>query len=230
MCFLPQDEEARDFAVKQFEHFIEGREARRCSAGATCRPTPTGLGKAVIERMPVIRQAIVGRGPNVADQDAFERKLLAIRKQTQNPLAELAKKHKLPGLPQLYMPSFSTRTVVYKGLLLAPQVEQLLRGPAQSADASRRSALVHQRFSTNTFPSLEAGAPLPLHRPQRRDQHGARQRQLDERAPAHAWNPTCSAPTSTRCGRSSRTASRTPPASTTRSSCWSPAATRWRTR
>ena len=63
--------------------------------------------------------AIVGRGPKLADQDAFERKILAIRKQTQNPLAELAKKHKLPGLTQLYMPSFSTRTVVYKGLLLA---------------------------------------------------------------------------------------------------------------
>ena len=47
----------------------------------------TGLGEAVIETMPVIRQAIIGRGPKITDQDAFERKLLAIRKQTQNNLA-----------------------------------------------------------------------------------------------------------------------------------------------
>jgi hypothetical protein len=72
--------------------------------------------------MPVIRQCIVGRGDNCADQDAFERKLLAIRKQTQNPLKALAEKHGLPGITELYMPSFSTRTIVYKGLLLATQV------------------------------------------------------------------------------------------------------------
>ena len=108
--------------------------------------------------MPVIRQAIVGRGPKLADQDAFERKLLAIRKQTQNPLAELEKKHKLPGLPQLYMPSFSTRTVVYKGLLLAPQVGSFyedLRNPLTESAL----ALVHQRFSTNTFPSWKLAHP-----------------------------------------------------------------------
>ena len=92
------------------------------------------------------------------DQDAFERKILAIRKQTQNPLVELAKKHKLPGLAQLYMPSFSTRTVVYKGLLLAPQVESFyddLRNPLTESAL----ALVHQRFSTNTFPSWRLAHP-----------------------------------------------------------------------
>src|SRR5438046_2123424 len=83
---------------------------------------------------------------------------LTIGKQTQNPLAELAKKHRLPGLTQFYMPSFSTRTVVYKGLLLAPQVEGFycdLQNPlTQSA-----LALVHQRFSTNTFPSWKLAHP-----------------------------------------------------------------------
>src|SRR3546814_9045913 len=78
--------------------------------------------KTVLEEMPVIRQAIVGRGDNVKHQVAFERKLLAIRKQTQNPLAEIARKQNLPELSQFYMPSFSSRTVVYKGLLLAGQV------------------------------------------------------------------------------------------------------------
>ena len=140
MCFLPQDDKARDFAVKRFEHFVkvERPEAARLARRAD-RHRPAWA-RRCIERMPVIRQAIVGRGPKLADQDAFERKLLAIRKQTQNPLADLAKKHKLPGLPQLYMPSFSTRTVVYKGLLLAPQVGSFyedLRNPLTAVGARR---------------------------------------------------------------------------------------------
>ena len=157
MCFLPQDEAARAFAIKRFEHFIkvEGQTL----IGWRDVPTDlTGLGKTVIATMPVIRQAIIGRGTRVADQDAFERKILAIRKQTQNPLVELGKKHKLPGLPEFYMPSFSSRTVVYKGLLLAHQVESFyddLRNPlTQSA-----MCLVHQRFSTNTFPSWRLAHP-----------------------------------------------------------------------
>ena len=80
-------------------------KARCCWAGAMCRPTTSGLGKTVLDAMPVIRQAFIGRGAESADQDAFERKLLAIRKQTQNPLAGLADKHKLPALTELYMPS-----------------------------------------------------------------------------------------------------------------------------
>ncbi|MFZ5781411.1 MAG: glutamate synthase large subunit [Pseudomonadota bacterium] len=157
MFFLPQDEKARAFAVKRFEHFVKVEKQKLLG----WRDVPVdlaGLGKAVIDSMPVIRMAIVGRGPKVADQDAFERKILAIRKQTQNPLIDLEKKHKLPGLTQLYMPSFSSRTVVYKGLLLAHQVEGFyedLRNPlTQSA-----LCLVHQRFSTNTFPSWRLAHP-----------------------------------------------------------------------
>ena len=83
-------------AVSQFEHFLQVE--KQPLIGWRDVPTDTtGLGEAVLAQMPVIRQAIIGRGPNVTDQDAFERKLLAIRKQTQNPLAELAAKHNLPG-------------------------------------------------------------------------------------------------------------------------------------
>src|SRR6266567_4418207 len=157
MCFLPQDAKARDFAVRRFAHFIKV-EGQTLLGWRDVPTDTTGLGKTVLEQIPVIRQAIVGRGARVKDQDAFERKLPTIRKQTQNPLAELAKKHRLPGLTQFYMPSFSTRTVVYKGLLLAPQVEGFycdLQNPlTQSA-----LALVHQRFSTNTFPSWKLAHP-----------------------------------------------------------------------
>ncbi|MBK6719337.1 MAG: glutamate synthase large subunit [Sphingomonadales bacterium] len=157
MCFLPRDEAARDFATAHFESFIV-KEGQILIGWRDVPVDPQGLGSAVLEQMPVIRQAIVGRGASTPGQDAFERKLLALRKQTQNPLAALAEKHELPGLAELYMPSFSSRTLVYKGLLLAGQVGSFyedLRNPlTQSA-----LALVHQRFSTNTFPSWKLAHP-----------------------------------------------------------------------
>ncbi|WP_436012790.1 glutamate synthase large subunit [Phenylobacterium sp. LjRoot219] len=157
MCFLPQDEEARSAAVQQFEHFLSV-EKQPLIGWRDVPVNLNGLGEAVLASMPVIRQCFIGRGPNIADQDAHERKLLAVRKQIQNPLAELAAKRNLPGLSQLYIPSLSTRTVVYKGLLLADQVggfyEDLKNPVATSA-----LALVHQRFSTNTFPSWKLAHP-----------------------------------------------------------------------
>ncbi|MFA7602368.1 MAG: glutamate synthase large subunit [Novosphingobium sp.] len=157
MCFLPQDEAARNFAVGHFEQFI-AKEGQTLIGWRDVPITLDGLGKAVIASMPVIRQCFIGRGPNCEDQNAFERKLLAIRKQAQNPLAALAVKHGLPGLTELYMPSFSSRTIVYKGLLLATQVGSFyedLRNP----DCVSALGLVHQRFSTNTFPSWKLAHP-----------------------------------------------------------------------
>ena len=108
--------------------------------------------------MPVIRQCVIARGEGCADGDAFERKLVVIRKQTLNPLAALEEKHGIPGLSTAYIPSFSSRTVVYKGLLLANQVGSFyddLRDP----DCVSALGLVHQRFSTNTFPSWRLAHP-----------------------------------------------------------------------
>src|SRR5579863_8207856 len=92
MCFLPQDEAARELAIGQFEHFIRV-EGQQLIAWRDVPVDPTGLGEAVLASMPVIRQAIIGRGARVKDQDAFERKLLVIRKQTQNPIKALADKY-----------------------------------------------------------------------------------------------------------------------------------------
>ncbi|MEO0061758.1 MAG: Ferredoxin-dependent glutamate synthase 1, partial [Pseudomonadota bacterium] len=157
MCFMPQDAAARDFITSQFEKFI-AKEGQTLIGWRDVPTTQDGLGKAVLESMPVIRQCFIARGANCPDQDAFERKLIVIRKQTQNPLAALAEKHDMPGLTQLYMPSFSSRTVVYKGLLLATQVGSFyddLRDP----DCVSALGLVHQRFSTNTFPSWKLAHP-----------------------------------------------------------------------
>ena len=157
MCFLPQEEAARNFVVAKFEKFV-AKEGQRLIGWREVPVTLDGLGKTVIGSMPVIRQCFVGRGENCADQDAFERKLLAIRKQTQNPLEAMAKKHDLPGLTELYMPSFSSRTIVYKGLLLATQVGSFY-DDLRDADFVSALGLVHQRFSTNTFPSWKLAHP-----------------------------------------------------------------------
>ena len=157
MCFLPRDNEARDFAIRHIEHFIRA-EGQPLVGWRDVPIDTTGLGERVIETMPVIRQAIIAAYPALPDQDAFERKILTIRKQTLNTLTALSQQHGLPGLPELYMPSFSTRTLVYKGLLLAPQVGsfyQDLRNPLTVSAL----ALVHQRFSTNTFPSWRLAHP-----------------------------------------------------------------------
>jgi hypothetical protein len=70
MCFLPQDEAARAFAIARFEHF--GKVEGQSLIGWRDVPVDlTGLGKTVIATMPVIRQAIIGRGKKITDQDAF---------------------------------------------------------------------------------------------------------------------------------------------------------------
>src|SRR5215469_8452335 len=107
MCFMPQDSEARELAIGQFEHFIRV-EGQQLIGWRDVPVNTAGLGQAVLDEMPAIRQAIIGRGARVKDQDHFERKLLVIRKQTQNPLKALAAKYDLPSLTDSYMPSFSS--------------------------------------------------------------------------------------------------------------------------
>ena len=157
MCFLPMEEKARAFATAHLERFVrvEGQEL------LAWREVPidtAGLGTKVIEAMPYIAQAIVCASDDIADQDAFERKILTIRKQTLNRVTNLAERHGLPGLRDFYIPSFSTRTVVYKGLLLAPQVGSFYEDLCNPLTVSAL-ALVHQRFSTNTFPSWRLAHP-----------------------------------------------------------------------
>jgi glutamate synthase (NADPH/NADH) large chain len=158
MCFLPRDAESREAAVARFERYVE-IEGQILLGWRDVPIDPAGMSPAIASDMPVIRQAIVARGERVKDQDAFERKLLTIRKQTQNPLNELAEKSHLPGLASFYIPSFSSRTLIYKGLLLATQVGTFYRDLINPLTRSAL-ALVHQRFSTNTFPSWKLAHPF----------------------------------------------------------------------
>ena len=109
------------------------------------------VGATAREVAPRVRQLVVAASPELAaDRDAFERKLYVIRR-----VAEIA------AGPELVIPSFSARTLVYKGMLMAPQ---LARCYPDLRDERMKSALVlvHSRFSTNTFPSWELAHPYRM--------------------------------------------------------------------
>ena len=99
---------------------------------------------------PRIAQLFVGAADDVADQDAFERKLYVIRRGVEH--ADLA---------DLAIPSFSSRTMVLKGMLTAPQLPRYFPDLRDERVVSRL-ALVHSRFSTNTFPSWELAHPYRM--------------------------------------------------------------------
>src|SRR5438477_584617 len=96
MCFLPVGGKARAVAVQHFEHFVHS-EGQTLLAWRDVGVDTTGLGVKVIETMPYIAQAIVAAAPDIPDQDAFERKILTIRKQVLNSIAKLAKMVPLIG-------------------------------------------------------------------------------------------------------------------------------------
>lgn len=160
MCFMPQDQASREFVTERMERFIAS-EGQTLVGWRDVPCTQTGLGRTVMESMPFIRQCIVARGEDCADQDAFERKLVVIRKQTLNPLKDLAVSKGMPDLVSMYIPSFSSRTIVYKGLLLATQVGSFY-DDLRDSDCISALGLVHQRFSTNTFPSWRLAHPFRL--------------------------------------------------------------------
>ena len=155
MCFLPKAAEACEAAMASFEKFVDA-EGQSLLAWRDVPIDLTGIGEKVIELMPTLRQAIVVRNMELPDQDAFERKLLAIRKQTLN-----GARFGDTGFGDFYMPSFSSRTIVYKGLLLADQVGTFYRDLADPLTESAL-AMVHQRFSTNTFPSWPLAHPYRM--------------------------------------------------------------------
>jgi glutamate synthase (NADPH/NADH) large chain len=155
MCFLPRDAAACATAMRHFEKFV-ALEGQSLLAWRDVPVDLDGIGRRVIELMPTIRQAIIVRNRDLKDQDAFERKLLTIRKQTLNSARAAG-----GDLAEFYMPSFSSRTIVYKGLLLARQVGTFYRDLADPRTESAL-ALVHQRFSTNTFPSWPLAHPYRM--------------------------------------------------------------------
>ncbi len=157
MCFLPKDEEHR----KQCEAIVAQVVAEEGQSLLGWRDTPTSatdadLPESVTACEPTVRQCFIARAEGM-DQDAFERKLFVIRKVCQHRVAAL--KRNDPA--NFYIASLSSRTIVYKGMFLSHQVAAYYR---DLRDERMRSALalVHQRFSTNTFPSWELAHPFRM--------------------------------------------------------------------
>ena len=135
------------------------RKASSCSAGATCRPTTARSGPSAVAVEPVIEQVFIGRAPGLAGADArvrFERKLYVIRKRFEHAIDAL----RLPDRREAvhYVVSLSCNTLIYKGMLTADQIQPMFPD-LTDPDVESALALVHQRFSTNTFPSWPLAHP-----------------------------------------------------------------------
>ena len=156
MLFLPPDEAAR----QAIEAIVETKIADEGHTLLGWRDVPvdnSDLGYSIVPTEPVIRQVFVGQAKQ-GDQMQFERDLFIIRR-----LIELAvaRAEMAAAKDFFYIPSMSCYTVLYKGLLLSSQLGPFyhdLRDP----DTVSAMALVHQRFSTNTFPTWSLSQPFRM--------------------------------------------------------------------
>jgi glutamate synthase (NADPH) large chain len=154
MIFLPKEHASRLACEQEMERAIraEGQVLLGWRDVPINREMP--MSPTVREKEPVIRQVFIGRGADVIVQDALERKLYVIRKTASAAIQGLKLKHS----KEYYVPSMSSRTVIYKGLLLADQVGTYFQD-LQDPRCVSALGLVHQRFSTNTFPEWPLAHP-----------------------------------------------------------------------
>ena len=157
MVFLPKEHASRLACEQELERAV--RAERQVLLGWRDVPVDRDMAMSptVKAKEPVIRQVFIGRGPDVMVTDALERKLYVIRKTASHAIQQLGLKHG----KEYFVPSMSARTIVYKGLLLCGQVGQYYRD-LQDPRVITALALVHQRFSTNTFPEWPLAHPYRL--------------------------------------------------------------------
>src|SRR5258707_12789012 len=156
MVFLPRDPASRFACEYEIERAIKD-EGQMLLGWRDVPVDNSGLAQSAIQLEPVIRQVFIGRGRRVTVTDALERKLYIIRKSSGHAIQALRLKH----AKQFYVPSMSARTVCYKGMLLANQVGEYYLD-LKDARVESALALVHQRFSTNTFPSWDLAHPFRM--------------------------------------------------------------------
>jgi glutamate synthase (NADPH/NADH) large chain len=154
MIFLPKEHASRLACEQEMERAIkaEGQVLLGWRDVPVNRDMP--MSPNVRAKEPVLRQVFIGRGNDVIVQDALERKLYVIRKTASANIQRLKLKHS----KEYYVPSMSSRTVIYKGLLLADQVGTYYLD-LQDPRCVSALGLVHQRFSTNTFPEWPLAHP-----------------------------------------------------------------------
>lgn len=152
--FLPDNRNQR----RRFEKIIEEIIANEGQKLLGWRKVPTDnmyLGDTAKACEPFVRQVFIGRGQSITDDMAFERKLYVIRRRAENAIRYAG----LPGGDFFYIPSMSHKTIIYKGMLTAQQVGTFYPDLADPL-VETAIAVVHSRFSTNTFPSWGRAHPF----------------------------------------------------------------------
>jgi glutamate synthase (NADPH/NADH) large chain/glutamate synthase (ferredoxin) len=154
MVFLPKEHASRLACEQELERAVkaEGQVLLGWRDVPVNRDMP--MSPNVRKKEPILKQIFIGRGNDVIVQDALERKLYVIRKCASKHIMALKLKHS----KEYYVPSMSSRTVIYKGLLLADQVGTYFSDLTDPRCVSALG-LVHQRFSTNTFPEWPLAHP-----------------------------------------------------------------------
>jgi glutamate synthase (ferredoxin) len=153
MVFLPPDRDQRHACEKRLEDLV--RQAGQEVLGWRSVPTDnTHLGERAKSCEPFMRQIFIRRHASLQDDLAFERKLYVIRRQAENAI----RYGNMAGGEYFYIPSLSHKTLIYKGMLTPRQVETFYTDLSDPL-VETALALVHSRFSTNTFPSWERSHP-----------------------------------------------------------------------
>lgn len=157
MVFLPKEHGSRQACIQELERTVrlEGQVVLGWREVPVNHEVP--LPPLVRATAPIILQIFIGRGHDIMTTDALERKLYVIRQSTSHAIRALALQHGR----EYFVPSMSARTVVYKGQLLADQVGAYYRDLQDHRTVSAL-AMVHQRFSTNTFPSWQLAHPYRM--------------------------------------------------------------------
>ncbi|MES0490066.1 MAG: glutamate synthase large subunit [Leptospirales bacterium] len=154
ILFLPPEPSQKKWVIERFTAIVKEMGQRII----LWRDVPTNnnsLGKMVREVEPSMAQVFIARGEDCDDADAFERRLYVIHKYAQKMIRESGK----PGSSYFYISSLSYKTITYKGMLTTSQFPDYFLD-LSDPDFTSRLALVHSRFSTNTFPSWPLAQPF----------------------------------------------------------------------
>ena len=153
MVFMPRNVDERADVMRRIESVV--RSEGQLALGWRVPPVnESELGSVARANRPSVRQLFIGRSADVAAGDDFERKLYVIRKRCEKMVRQLSESN--PSY--FYFASLSSRTIVYKGMLTAEQVDAFYL-ELRDLDVESALALVHSRYSTNTFPSWERAHP-----------------------------------------------------------------------
>ena len=153
LVYLPRNPTVRRKVEEKFEQVVQS-EGQVFLGWRTVPTSSAALGDTALSCEPFMRQVFIGRGPGLTDDLAFERKLFVIRKRAYTDIRTST----ITGSETWYVASLSMKTLIYKGMLLTTQLADYFPDLANPA-METALAIVHSRFSTNTFPSWERAHP-----------------------------------------------------------------------